>query len=229
MYQRIGQTFKISNMKLKKIIYLFLIIISGKSFASVPQEFLFQAVVRNASGQIQANKAIKTQVSIHVGSLNGDVLYTETHTITTSADGLATMKVGKGVPAANSNFASLDFATNNFFLRCRVDINGGNNFVLLSAVQLMSVPYAFHAEIVDSVRTPFRNSFSNVVNKSNLDENSTNDVTLSGNQNISGVKNFTQPIKVPTPVNANDAANLQYLEQLKLPLHLIKLQLSLLQ
>jgi hypothetical protein len=65
-----------------------------------------------------------------------------------------------------------------------------------------------------------------VVNKGNVDENSSDDLLLTGNQQIAGTKTFTQPVKVIAPVSANDAIRLQNLqsEEIKILLHILKLQ-----
>ena len=201
-------------------------IFSGIAMASVPMELMFQQVVRNSTGQIQVQRAVKIEVSIIAGSLGGEIEYVETHNVTTNLDGLASIKIGKGTPSPNNNFADLDFSKNHYFLRCKVDLNGGNNFILLTTMQLMTVPYANHVHTTDSVKTPFRNSYANVVNKGNVDENSSDDLLLTGNQQIAGTKTFTQPVKVIAPVSANDAIRLQNLqsEEIKILLHILKLQ-----
>jgi len=59
-------------------------------------------------------------------------------------------------------------------------------------------------------------NYGNVTNKpTNLDEDKSDDVTLSGDQTISGNKTFVGRTTVPTPVNASDATTKAYVDALK--------------
>lgn len=62
----------------------------------------------------------------------------------------------------------------------------------------------------------FSGSYTTLTNKPvNIDEDATNDVTLSSNQTITGNKTFTGTTTVAAPVNTTDAATKAYVDALK--------------
>jgi hypothetical protein len=120
--------------------------------AQVPAGFSYQAVVRNTSGEIVANQTVKFRFSIFQSSLSSTAVYVETQSVTTNAFGLANMNVGTGTPVSGSlNPALWGDGDGRHFLKVEIDPNNGNAFSLLSTVQFMSVPYAFHAQTVESI------------------------------------------------------------------------------
>lgn len=104
----------------------------------------YQAVARNASGGVVASQPVKVRFSILTGGATGTIRYSEIHTITTTAQGLFTLAVGKGTPQTGT-FASIDWSTANHFLQTEIDVNGGNNFVSIGATPLYTVPFALYA------------------------------------------------------------------------------------
>ncbi len=61
---------------------LFLLTISV--IAQAPQAFKYQAVVRDNTGEVMANKSVSFRISIHEGSATGTIVYQETDTTTTN-------------------------------------------------------------------------------------------------------------------------------------------------
>lgn len=114
-------------------------------FPQSPEAFKYQAVLRNASGQIIANQAVGLKLSILQGTSTGTVVYSETHTLTTSAVGLATAEIGNGT-ILTGTFASINWSAGPFFLKVELDAAGGSNYVLFGTSQLLSVPYALYAK-----------------------------------------------------------------------------------
>ncbi len=70
------------------------ILMVSTALAQVPQGMKYQAVVRDAAGQIQANKTVTLGTDL---IQNGGTVYAEDHTVTTNAFGLATLAIGQGV------------------------------------------------------------------------------------------------------------------------------------
>ncbi len=114
------------------------------SKAQVPQAFKYQAVVRNAQGDIIADKAVVMQISILQDSNNGNVVYREIHNITTSAQGAVNVEIGNGT-VKEGLFQSIDWNKGVFFLKTEIDINAGSNYTFLGTTQLLSVPYSFYS------------------------------------------------------------------------------------
>ena len=109
---------------------------------AAPPGIPYQAVVRNANGQVAANTAITTRFTLHQNTADGAVEYQETHALTTNAQGLMSTVLGQGDAVQNA-FASINWANTTKFLQVEVDL--GNGFVDLGTQQLMSVPFALYA------------------------------------------------------------------------------------
>lgn len=67
------------------------IIIGLTSFAQTPQQFNYQGVARDNAGNVLANQNVALQLSLHSGSANGAVVYSETQATTTNQFGLFNM------------------------------------------------------------------------------------------------------------------------------------------
>lgn len=112
--------------------------------AQAPQGFTYQAVVRNTAGELIELSPVGVKLSIQQGSENGITVYSETHSLTTNANGLMSMAIGSGTSLSGS-FSGIDWASGPFFLKTETDPNGGSNYSIESTTQLMSVPYALYA------------------------------------------------------------------------------------
>ncbi|MEW7291037.1 Lcl domain-containing protein [Aquimarina sp. 2304DJ70-9] len=123
--------------------------IALSSFGQAPEGFKYQAVVRDAGNLILNNQAVGLQLTIQQGAIAGTAVYTETFTITTNAYGLVNLEIGSGT--TTDDFASIDWANGPYFIETAVDINGGTNFSVMGTSQLMSVPYALHANTAENV------------------------------------------------------------------------------
>ncbi len=113
--------------------------------AQTPQGFNYQGIARNAAGVELANQAIGLQISILDGSASGTTVYTETHNLTTDANGLFSLSIGGGT-ATQSTFTGINWAVGGSkWLKISMDAAGGSNYQLVGSSQLMSVPYALFA------------------------------------------------------------------------------------
>ncbi|MBE9512390.1 MAG: hypothetical protein IMY71_16075, partial [Bacteroidetes bacterium] len=64
--------------------------------AQTPQNFKYQAVARDAVGDVVADQAVGMQISILQGSASGTAVYVETFTPTTNEFGLINLNIGAG-------------------------------------------------------------------------------------------------------------------------------------
>ena len=86
---------------------LLLIFISFYSFSQAPQGFNYQAIVRDASGNVRANEGV--QFEIQIQDVSGNAVYSESHTVLTNEYGLADdIIIGKG--STNDNFSTIHCA-----------------------------------------------------------------------------------------------------------------------
>ena len=111
----------------------------------VPDGMSWQAVVRNAQNELVTNQRIGIRVSIRQGSASGGVVYQETHSVQTNANGLASLVIGQGY-AESGSYAAIDWSAGPFFVQTETDVNGGNDYTITSTTQMMTVPFAYYAE-----------------------------------------------------------------------------------
>lgn len=122
----------------------FALIVSGIAFGQSPDKMSYQAVVRDFDQFLLQDVTVGVQMSVMQGSANGTVVYQETHSTSTNANGLLTLEIGMGT-AGTGVFADIDWAKGPYFVECGIDITGGTDYLLKSTSELMSVPYAKHA------------------------------------------------------------------------------------
>ena len=65
-------------------------------WAQSPQRMSYQAVIRDSNNSLVTNTAVGVQISIIQGSVLGPVVYIETHTQNTNANGLVSLEIGGG-------------------------------------------------------------------------------------------------------------------------------------
>jgi len=135
---------------MKKIFYSIIgILLSTTVFAQAPQSFKYQAVARNASGEIIADQKVGFQISILQSSETGTSVYSETHVDSTNQFGLVTLEIGTGT--TTDDFTAIDWGNDTYFIQVEMDATGGTSYTLMGTSQLLSVPYALHAETAENV------------------------------------------------------------------------------
>ncbi len=132
------------------IFSLFFLAIMGYSFAQAPQAFNYQAVARDASGNVLQSQLLGIKISLHKGSESGTVVYSETFNPTTNEFGLFTLEIGKGT-VVSGNFDTIHWGNNNYWLQVEMDPTGGTTYNNMGTSQLLSVPYAMYAERTPSI------------------------------------------------------------------------------
>jgi len=113
----------------------FLVFLITQNLFALTSGFNFQAVLRDAEGNILANEDV--EITISLLSLDGKEVYSETHTSQTNATGLMSLVIGEGT--SDINFSNIDWSQK-YGLEIKVN---GEQF---SAQQLNSVPYALYSE-----------------------------------------------------------------------------------
>jgi hypothetical protein len=110
------------------------------------QAFKYQAIVRNAGGEIISNQTVGVQVSIRNNDAAGPVVYQETHSATTSEFGLINLIIGEGTPGYSYDFENVDWSDQFKFIEIEIDPAGGTNYISLGVSELLSVPYVLYSE-----------------------------------------------------------------------------------
>lgn len=111
------------------------------AWAQAPQKMSYQAVIRNSSNALVTSSPIGMQISILQGSATGTAVYIETHTITTNANGLASLEIGMGT-IISGTFSAINWANGPYFVKTETDPSGGTAYTIVGTSELMSVPYA---------------------------------------------------------------------------------------
>ena len=128
---------------MKKIYSLLIaILFSSQIFAQAPQKMSYQAVIRNSSSNLITNTTVGMKISILQGSASGAVVYAETQTPSTDANGLVSLEIGSGINITLNPFSSINWAMGPYFIKTETDPAGGTAYNILGSSQLMSVPYA---------------------------------------------------------------------------------------
>jgi uncharacterized protein (TIGR02145 family) len=116
-------------------------------WAQAPQGIPYQAVMRNADGSVMASSAVDLTFMIHDGSATGNVVYQESHALTSNAQGLVSCVVGNGV-VSQGNFANINWGSGAKFLQVMMGTTD------LGTTQMMSVPYALYSETTNVSISP---------------------------------------------------------------------------
>ena len=69
------------------------------------------------------------KISILQGTVTGTVVYVETQTPTTNANGLVTIEIGGGT-VISGTFATIDWANGSYFIKTETDPTGGTNYTI---------------------------------------------------------------------------------------------------
>jgi uncharacterized protein (TIGR02145 family) len=120
------------------------VIISVSLWAQAPQKMSYQAVFRGANNTLLIEKLVSIKISVLQGSENGLPIYSEIHTPTTNANGLASLIIGSG-KNTDGDFTKIDWSKGPYFLKTETDISGGIKYDLITTSELLSVPYALYA------------------------------------------------------------------------------------
>lgn len=128
----------------------FTVLFSIPNLPTFPQKMSYQAVVRNNSNNLVVSSAIGLRISILQSSTTGSVVYSETHSATTNANGLITIEIGGGTVLSGA-FTTINWGAGPYFLKTEIDPNGACNYTIIGTSQLLSVPYAMYAKTAETV------------------------------------------------------------------------------
>jgi hypothetical protein len=118
------------------------------TYAEVPENISYQAVVRNSNGDLVSGSSVGVQVSIIENEPEGDILYVERHFPISNSNGLVSFEIGSGL-LISGNYESIDWTKGLFFVKTEIDPQGGATYTITNTSQLLSVPFAKHASGAD--------------------------------------------------------------------------------
>jgi len=113
-------------------------------FAQSPERISYQAIMRDGNGTLVQNQSVGIRIQILMTSEAGPAVYIEEHPTSTNINGLVTLAIGGGNPVAGT-FSGIDWGKGPYFIKIETDISGGTNYTVSGVSQILSVPYALHA------------------------------------------------------------------------------------
>lgn len=136
---------------MKRYILLIALIIGFLSlYSQAPNKLSYQIEVTDNDDQLITNQQINVKISILESSIDGSVIFTENHIVTTDYTGLANIEIGNG-QQLTGKFAAIDWSKGPFFIKTEVDPEGGINFMTKGVSELLSVPYSLYSKTAEKV------------------------------------------------------------------------------
>jgi hypothetical protein len=130
---------------MKRITLACLLLFCITSFAQ--QGINYKALIKDGSGVIVSSTAIDVTFTILDVASN---VYEETHAPTTDANGIVMLNIGEGAPVTG-DFSTIDWSSNNHFLKVQIDTGGGLQDMGTTAFK--TVPYALQSKTATTATT----------------------------------------------------------------------------
>lgn len=158
-------------------------------YAQTPNQFKYQAVLRDNEGAIIADESVSVQIDILQSNMNGSAVFTENHDLTTTSNGIINLNIG-----ANADLSVIDWSADTYFVK--ITVNGEE----MGTSQLLSVPYA---QFANEAGNAFSGNYNDLTNTPSLSE-------LASDNN--SINNQLKDISDPT--DNQDAATKAYVDGL---------------
>jgi trimeric autotransporter adhesin len=123
---------------------VFLFSMTGLLHAQAPQKMSFQAVVRNASGNLINNTTVGVKFQVWQTAPFDEIIYEERQTPNTNSEGMISIQIGSGT-VLSGTFSSIGWNNGSFSMITSMDPTGGTNYTIKDTSEYISVPYALHA------------------------------------------------------------------------------------
>ncbi len=137
---------------MKNTIFSLLLILSSIAVFGQTKGFRYQTVLRDVTRQVLVDRNVTFRIGILEGSPDGTNLYSEIHNKTTNQFGLVSFTIGGG-EQPDGDFEEIPWGAGDFYLKIEIDPEGGTDFELMGASQLLAVPLATW-ETSDADRDP---------------------------------------------------------------------------
>ena len=130
----------------KLFVLLSAVLLTASVFAQAPNKMSYQAVIRNSSDVLVTSTQIGMEINIRQGSPTGTVVYTETQTPTTNANGLVSIEIG------GAGFSAINWGSDIYYIETKTAVVPPlTTYTITGVSQLLSVPYALHAKTAESI------------------------------------------------------------------------------
>lgn len=132
---------------MRKLYTLLAFVITLIATAQAPQGFNYQATVRNSAGALIVNQNVNFKFNIMLNSQTSVPIFSETHYVPTDDLGQVNLVIGTGT-ATTGTLSSINWGNGTYYLG--IELNTGSGYVAMGTTQLLSVPYALHANTATS-------------------------------------------------------------------------------
>jgi len=119
------------------------LLLSFVAFPQAPSGFNYQAVLRNSSGQVIASQSATLRISL-TDEAGTTTLYSETHGVTTTAQGLINVVVGNGQNKIGT-ISAVPWGEQPIFIKVEYMPSGSGIYTQMGSQQIQSAPYALYA------------------------------------------------------------------------------------
>ncbi|MFT7298827.1 MAG: hypothetical protein ACI9WO_001645 [Sphingobacteriales bacterium] len=179
--------------------------------AQAPEKMSYQAVVRDAGNALVTSTAVGMQLSILQTTATGTAVYVETQTPTTNINGLVSIEIGSGT-VVSGDFTTIDWSNGPYFIKTETDPTGGTTYTITGTSQLMSVPYALHANTADSIvgGVSFTEIDGSVTNEIQDLQLAGNNLTITDNGTATTIDLSPYLDNTDTQLDSTDIATLGY-------------------
>lgn len=157
---------KYNNRIMKKVLFFLMVLFfAANVFAQNGNDRIsYQAVVRNSDNRLVYNENLTVTVTI-TNVPGGPVVYSETHNVTSNANGLVSLLVGNGTEHTG-NWNDIQWKTAQ--LSTRIVKAGTQELLAEQDMPLTAVPYARYADYTEQVN-PEATTVQNIYNKMHAD------------------------------------------------------------
>jgi uncharacterized protein (TIGR02145 family) len=138
---------------MKKFTFLLATILMSLSLlAQTPQGINYQTVIRDVDGNILPYTELSLQMTIRSDAPDGDVVYSETHSLQTNGFGLVNLVIGQGIPVTGQ-FDVIVWSDGEFYLETGITFDGSPNYIMVGVTQLLTVPFSKYADFAGGLKS----------------------------------------------------------------------------
>ncbi|MCF8222647.1 MAG: hypothetical protein K9J25_05825 [Bacteroidales bacterium] len=194
---------------MKQIILLIsFFIIAFSAYSQSPSKLTYQAIARDGNGNLLQEENLDVGISIHTGTPDGELVWEGFFQVTTNKFGLFTLEICDNGSSAY-NFENINWAGNEHFIKVQID--DGTGYREMGTSQILSVPYALHANTVSNSDDADADPNNELIQSASLngtyleltDQGGTRQVDLSPLQTGSGTDDQTLSITDHTLIIEN--------------------------